>query len=80
MTNLEKQEVTQIISDYKSCYNDIEMLEQHVKKLLDDKIQLVNRLNSIRDSENALILDLQSKYGDDATLDLEKLEITYEPS
>ena len=76
MTNIEKQEVKQIISSYTSCYNDIELLERHIEKLLDDKTQLVDRLNDIRESETLLIKDLQSKYGENAVLDIEKLEIS----
>ena len=78
MTILEKQEVTQIISNYKLCYNDIELLEKQVEKLLDDKTRLVNRLHSIRDSENILVKALQLKYGEDAVLDIEKLQISNE--
>ena len=76
MTKIEKQEVKQIISSYTSCYNDIELLERHIEKLLDDKTQLVDRLNDIRESETLLIKDLQSKYGENAVLDIEKLEIS----
>ena len=78
MTILEKQEVTQIISNYKLCYNDIELLEKQVEKLLDDKTRLVDRLHSIRDSENILVKALQLKYGEDAVLDIEKLQISNE--
>ena len=78
MTNIEKQEVSQIISQYKSCYNDIEFLEKQVEKLLDDKTKLLDRLHNIRDAETVIIKDLQAKYGEDAVLDLEKLEITDE--
>ena len=78
MTNIEKQEVSQIISQYKSCYNDIEFLEKQVEKLLDDKTKLLDRLHNIRDAETVIIKDLQAKYGEDAILDLEKLEITDE--
>jgi len=78
MTNLEKQEVEQIISQYSSCYNDIEFLEKQIVKLLDDKNTLVTRLNDIRESETHLVESLKSKYGEDAVLDLEKLEILNE--
>ena len=78
MTILEKQEVTQIISNYKLCYTDIELLEKQVEKLLDDKTRLVDRLHSIRDSENILVKALQLKYGEDAVLDIEKLQISNE--
>jgi hypothetical protein len=78
MTKIEKQEVQQIISLYSNCYNDIEFLEKQIVKLLDDKNMLVKRLNDIRDSETALIKDLQSKYGYEAVLDLEKLKISNE--
>ena len=76
MTKIEKQEVKQIISSYTSCYNDIELLEKQIEKLLNDKTQLVDRLNGIRESESLLIKDLQSKYGENAVLDIEKLEIS----
>ena len=78
MTILEKQEVTQIISNYKLCYTDIELLEKQVERLLDDKTRLVDRLHSIRDSENILVKALQLKYGEDAVLDIEKLQISNE--
>ena len=78
MTKVEKQEVKQIISSYASCYKDIELLEKQIEKLLDDKTQLVDRLNNIRESESLLIKDLQSKYGENAVLDIEKLEISNE--
>lgn len=76
MTKVEKQEVQQIISQYSNCYNDIEFLEKQIVKLLDDKNMLVKRLNDIRESETILIKDLQSKYGYEAVLDLEKLKIS----
>ena len=76
MTKKEKQSIVEIVTQYTSCYNDITHLEQHIEKLLDDKNDLVERLKGIREDESRLVKTLQDKYGEEAILDLEKLEIT----
>ena len=76
MTKDEKYKITEIITQYTSCYNDILFLEQQIEKLLENKDNLINRLKSIREDESKLVKKLQDKYGKDAILDIEKLEIT----
>ena len=75
MTNEEKANIKGIISEYVSCYSDIEKLEREIELLLDRKNELVDRLQGIRNSEMEAISELKEKYGEDAALDLEKMKI-----
>jgi len=75
MTKEEKQQVSKVISDYTECYNQIEKLEHDIKQLLHKKNSLVKTLKHIRNTEKHVVEKLQKKYGEDAGIDLEKLEI-----
>ncbi len=75
MTKEEKNKVRSIISEYKSCHDRIELLEGEITKLLDNKNQLIDELHNIRANEMKVVSELQSKYGDEASIDLENLEI-----
>tara|TARA_S200002703_G_scaffold157729_2_gene166393 strand:+ start:2400 stop:2642 length:243 start_codon:yes stop_codon:yes gene_type:complete len=75
MTKTEKIKVKAIIDEYQHCYEKIEKLEKQIEQLLDNKNQLVDELHSIRNSEMEVISELQIKYGEDASIDLENLEI-----
>ena len=78
MTNEEKVKVKTILQEYNNCYVRIETLEKEIEKLLDNKNQLVTELHSIRKTEMEVVSELQSKYGDDASIDFEKFEIVYD--
>lgn len=75
MTQNEKSKIKAIMQEYSSCYNEIELLEKEIERLLDNKNKLVERLHSIRDDEMVVVSELKQKYGEEASLDLEKLEI-----
>ena len=75
MTKDEKIKVQSVINEYKGCYDRIELLEKEITKLLDNKNQLVNELHTIRANEMKIVSELQTKYGEEASIDLEKLEI-----
>ena len=75
MTNKEKTEVKKIISDYTECHDQILKLESEIKGLLSRKESLMRTLKHIRNSEKHIVNKLQKKYGEDASIDLEKLEI-----
>jgi len=75
MTNKEKTEIKKIISDYKECHDQILELENEIKSLLSRKNSLMRTLKHIRNSEKHVVNELQKKYGEDAGIDLEKLEI-----
>jgi prefoldin subunit 5 len=75
MTKEEKQQVSKVISDYSECHNQIEKLEHDIKQLLHKKNNLVKTLKHIRNTEKHVVEKLQKKYGEDAGIDLEKLEI-----
>ncbi len=75
MTKDEKTKVQSIINEYKGCYDRIELLEKEITKLLDNKNQLVSELHTIRSNEMNVVSELQAKYGEEASIDLEKLEI-----
>ena len=75
MTKDEKIKVQSIINEYKGCYDRIQLLEVEITRLLDNKNQLVDELHSIRANEMLIVSDLQTKYGDEASINLEKLEI-----
>jgi septation ring formation regulator EzrA len=75
MTQNEKNKIKAIMQEYSSCYNEIELLEKEIERLLDNKNKLVERLYSIRDDEMVVVSELKQKYGEEASLDLEKLEI-----
>ena len=75
MTNDEKTKVKKVISEYKKCYDQIEDLEKEIRKLLHRKNSLVKTLKHIRNTEKHIVDGLQKKYGEDASIDLEKLEI-----
>lgn len=75
MTQNEKSKIKAIMQEYSSCYSEIELLEKEIERLLDNKNKLVERLHSIRDDEMIVVSELKQKYGEDASLDLEKLEI-----
>ena len=75
MTQNEKSKVKAIIDEYQHCYEKIEKLEKQIEQLLDNKNQLVDELHIIRKNEMEVVSELQIKYGDQASIDLEKLEI-----
>ena len=75
MTKDEKIKVQSILSEYKSCHDRIEILEEQITNLLDTKNQLVDELHEIRSNEMRVVSELQTKYGDEASINLEKLEI-----
>ena len=75
MTKDEKQKVSKVISEYAECYNQIEKLEHDIKQLLHQKNNLVKTLKHIRNTEKHIVEKLKKKYGEEAGIDLEKLEI-----
>ena len=75
MTNEEKTKVKGIMSDYSQCHNHILELEKEIENLLKRKNNLVKTLRHIRNTEKHFVNKLQKKYGEDASIDLEKLEI-----
>jgi hypothetical protein len=76
MTKEEKTKILHIISQYGKCHEKIEKLEKEITNLLDKKNLLVSELNSIRNNEKEVVNELQKKYGNEAILNLEKMEIT----
>ena len=75
MTKDEKIKINSILIQYANCYEKIEQLEKEITNLLDRKNELVDTLKGIRKREQKAVSELMSKYGDDATLDLQKMEI-----
>ena len=75
MTKEEIIKVQYIISEYSACYDRIQLLEGEITKLLDNKNQLVDKLHAIRANEMRVVSELQTKYGEEASIDLENLEI-----
>tara|TARA_B100000900_G_scaffold410998_1_gene429842 strand:+ start:702 stop:968 length:267 start_codon:yes stop_codon:yes gene_type:complete len=75
MTEKEKNEIKGIISEYAKCHNDISKLESEIKVLLSRKDSLLRTLKHIRNTEKYTVNKLKKKYGEDAAIDLEKLEI-----
>ena len=63
------------ISDYTECHDQILKLESEIKGLLSRKDSLMRTLKHIRNSEKHIVNKLQKKYGEDASIDLQKLEI-----
>jgi len=75
MTNEEKTNIRNIMKDYGRCYKDIELLEKQIEELDEKRARIIKELHSIRDREAKIVSELKEKYGEDASLDLETLEI-----
>lgn len=75
MTQKERIKIQEIMKRYSLCYDEIDSLEQSIQKLKTDKDNLINKLKGIRNDERDVVNELKNKYGEDAKLDLEKIEI-----
>ena len=76
MTKNEKQKIMEIISLYAKCHDSIEKLEKEITNLGKRKEQLISELKQIRNNEQVVVEELKTKYGEDAVLNLQKMEIT----
>ncbi len=75
LTNLEKDEIKNIINNFSSVHNQIEKLESELMKIEKNRKDLMMELHSIRDKEKKLVESLKNKYGENTSLDLESLQL-----
>ena len=73
----EKQEILNIVSDYKSMSETVYLLERDLEELMKRKTEALNKLDKVRSSESEVMEQLKAKYGQ-GYLDIKALEwITY---
>ena len=78
MNKKEKTKIIEIISEFSVCHSKIIELEGDIENLLKRKNELLSNLRAIRQKEKDTIKVLQEKYGDEAILDLQNMEIRNE--
>ncbi len=75
LTVHERDEIKNIISKFSSVHNQIENLENELKRIEENRKDLMIELHTIRDKEKNLVELLKNKYGEDTSLDLETLQL-----
>lgn len=65
MENTEKEKIKEFITEYQNINEDILILEKDIQKLIERKVNLLNKINYIKESEAKYLKYLKDKYGED---------------